>query len=179
MIEINGKYCNAFFTIDQVEEECISQVVKLTNHYAFREGIVLMPDCHAGKGSCIGFTMPLGQYVIPNVIGVDIGCGMLGRSFNMKNLNLEQTDNDIRAKIPFGMNIHENKGYGLNKESSIWGEAHLGQLKMFIKMREKFGLNVPAPPLSLNLDWYQKKCEEIGMNYNRAQMSIGTLGGGK
>src|SRR5689334_16947259 len=54
------------------------QIQSFLNHPAFSgEPIVIMPDTHYGKGSCVGFTMKLGDYIIPNIIGVDIGCGIM------------------------------------------------------------------------------------------------------
>jgi RNA-splicing ligase RtcB len=70
--------------------------------------IAIMPDCHAGKGSVIGFTMPLTKYVVPEVVGVDIGCGMSSYSlFGIEIINFENLDNFIREEIPLGTNIHK------------------------------------------------------------------------
>ncbi len=74
--------------------------------------IVIMPDCHYGKGSCVGFTMPLGDYVIPNMVGVDIGCGIysfrLGRIY-VDNRILESLDKYIRETIPSGFSVHSGR----------------------------------------------------------------------
>jgi RNA-splicing ligase RtcB len=77
MFEVEGKYSTAKVFIDNIEPECLSQIVGFINHPAFTNPIAIMPDTHAGKGSVIGFTMKITDKVIPNVIGVDIGCGML------------------------------------------------------------------------------------------------------
>ena len=77
MIELEGKYTDAqILGVEEVEEQSLAQVQKLIDHEAFTEPVRLMPDIHPGKGSVIGFTMPLGDRIIPNLIGVDIGCGM-------------------------------------------------------------------------------------------------------
>jgi RNA-splicing ligase RtcB len=74
MFEIKGKYTTAKVMIDNVEESCVSQITHFVNHPAFTNPVAIMPDTHAGKGSVIGFTMKLTDKIIPNVIGVDIGC---------------------------------------------------------------------------------------------------------
>jgi RNA-splicing ligase RtcB len=67
-----------------------------------------MPDTHAGKGSCVGFTMNLGDIVIPNIIGVDIGCGIRAvklPTYLFGKDNLETLDNFIHANIPSGFSV--------------------------------------------------------------------------
>jgi tRNA-splicing ligase RtcB len=74
MIEYPGKYTTAKVMIDQIEQSCAAQITNFVNHPAFTNPIAIMPDTHAGKGSVIGFTMPMTDKTIPNVVGVDIGC---------------------------------------------------------------------------------------------------------
>ncbi|MBQ1960912.1 MAG: RtcB family protein, partial [Akkermansia sp.] len=63
---------------DEVDELAKKQISKLLAQPAFADAKVrIMPDVHAGKGCVIGFTADLGDKVIPNIVGVDIGCGML------------------------------------------------------------------------------------------------------
>ena len=78
MIEVQGKYNSAKVFIDNVEETAISQIINLLNQ-PFVDGATLriMSDVHAGAGCVIGFTADLRDMVVPNLIGVDIGCGML------------------------------------------------------------------------------------------------------
>lgn len=103
MIEIQGKHNSARFYIDDVEEECISQTYKMINHPAFSDTpIRIMPDCHAGKGSVVGFTMLLNKYVVPNVVGVDIGCGVLSLNLGTEDIDYQQLDDFIRSNIPSG-----------------------------------------------------------------------------
>lgn len=110
MFKIKGKYSEAKVMIDDVEESCIAQIFDMCNNEAFTNSISIMPDCHSGKGSVVGFTMPVGDKIVPNVVGVDIGCGML--SFNIGNIEIDHEDFDkkIRENIPFGMNINDKKG---------------------------------------------------------------------
>ena len=77
MFEIQGKYAKVKIMIDNVDESCVSQIHSFINHIAFTNPVAIMPDMHAGKESVIGFTMEMTDKVIPNVIGVDIGCGLI------------------------------------------------------------------------------------------------------
>jgi len=74
MLEIIGKHSTAKIMVDEVEDSCMTQIKNFVDHPAFTNPIAIMPDTHAGIGSVIGFTMRLTNKVIPNVIGVDIGC---------------------------------------------------------------------------------------------------------
>ena len=69
----------------------------------------IMPDVHAGKGCVIGFTADLGDKVIPNIVGVDIGCGMKTIQLGKVELDLEKLDKVIRKNIPSGRNVHEGR----------------------------------------------------------------------
>ncbi len=108
MFELNGKYTNAKIMIDNVEPECVSQIVSMINHPAFTNPVAIMPDCHAGKGSVVGFTMPVGDRLIPNVVGVDIGCGMLSCNIGKIEIDHAYLDEAIREIIPFGMEVRKS-----------------------------------------------------------------------
>ena len=114
MFEITGKYGTAKVYATTVEDECVSQIYGFMNSPVV-EGcnIAIMPDTHAGKGSCIGFTQMINNEnprVNPNMVGVDIGCGMLvlkisaeaGKIFFNKP-GLEKFDKIMHTKVPSGM----------------------------------------------------------------------------
>lgn len=104
---IRGKHNAASVMIDDVDPSTYSQIQEFTNHKAFAgKPIVIMPDCHAGKGCCIGFTQGLGKKVVPNVIGVDIGCGVLACQFPLKELDVRALDEFIRREIPSGFSVN-------------------------------------------------------------------------
>ena len=144
---------------DNIEQEAIDQINILLEQPAFADCKVrIMPDVHAGAGCVIGFTADLGDKVIPNIVGVDIGCGMftveLGRidtGINDKtdssivnyvtDIDYEKLDNVIRTCIPSGRNVHEEINY-------IFPE--LKNLRCYNKLK--------------NIDWLER--------------SMGTLGGG-
>lgn len=94
---------------DNIEQEAVNQIDLLLEQEAFKDSkIRIMPDVHAGKGCVIGFTGDLGDKVIPNIVGVDIGCGMLCVGLGNIDLDLEELDKVIRESVPAGMNVHND-----------------------------------------------------------------------
>ena len=144
---------------DNIEQEAIDQINTLLEQPAFTDCKVrIMPDVHAGAGCVIGFTADLGDKVIPNIVGVDIGCGMLtvelggidtginGKTDSsivdyVTDIDYEKLDNVIRTCIPSGRNVHEEINY-------IFPE--LKNLRCYNNLK--------------NIDWLER--------------SMGTLGGG-
>lgn len=122
-----------------ITPDALNQVHTLMNQEAFKNSKVrIMPDVHEGLGSVIGFTGNLGNKVIPNVVGVDIGCGMLTVEIENKNLNLFFLDDIIHRYIPAGFKVHnkiqqmpfnlqELKAYSLLKNTRHL-ESSLGTL---------------------------------------------------
>jgi len=109
-IEIIGKYTTAKIFNDNVEQEALSQIYEVCNHPIFKDMPVrIMPDVHAGKGCVIGFTARLNNRVIPNLIGVDIGCGMLTVNLGKVELDLPKIDNFIRNNIPHGNEVNKHR----------------------------------------------------------------------
>ena len=95
---------------DNIEQEAVEQIDLLLEQEAFRNCKVrIMPDVHAGKGCVIGFTADLGDKVIPNIVGVDIGCGMLCVELGKEEIDLQKLDEVINNHIPSGRNIREHK----------------------------------------------------------------------
>lgn len=93
-----------------VEQEAVDQIELLLAQDAFKDCKVrIMPDVHAGKGCVIGFTADLGEKVIPNIVGVDIGCGMLCVSLGQTDIDFEKLDNVIRSYVPSGRDVHDGR----------------------------------------------------------------------
>lgn len=91
-----------------IEDAALNQINELLEQDAFKDAKVrIMPDVHAGKGCVIGFTGDLGDKVIPNIVGVDIGCGMLCVELGKVDIDLEKLDKVIRDNVPSGRNVHE------------------------------------------------------------------------
>ena len=92
---------------DEVDELAQKQIAKLLEQPAFAQAKVrIMPDVHAGKGCVIGFTADLGDKVIPNIVGVDIGCGMLTVNLGKQKPDFAALDDIMHRNIPSGMYVH-------------------------------------------------------------------------
>lgn len=176
MFEIPGKYTTAKIMIDGVEQSCVSQIYSFVNHEVFTKPIAIMPDTHAGKGSVIGFTMELTDKVIPNVVGVDIGCGMLSINIGpILPISLEILDHKIRQRIPFGMEVQENSIINMEKEFP-WKTVNILAQKFSLAYQQKF--NDSFEYTSYNMNWFLEKLKLIGSNTRRAINSIGSIGSG-
>lgn len=94
-----------------VEPEVYGQLYRLLSLDAFRDAkIRIMPDTHAGMGCVIGFTAALGDKVVPNLVGVDIGCGMYVQNLGHVDINFPALDKFIREHIPSGSCVNEVQG---------------------------------------------------------------------
>jgi len=115
-----------------IEDEALNQVELLAKQQSFREQkIRIMPDVHAGKGSVIGFTSTMGDYVIPNVVGVDIGCGMYTISLGQDDIDLQKLDKVIRDLIPSGKRTHEGRIYRFEKIQTLKCYRELNDTRRF------------------------------------------------
>ncbi len=107
---VEGTYNTAKVYTDVVEDTALAQIKTLcSQEYARGSRIRIMPDVHAGAGCTIGTTMTIGDAVVPNMVGVDIGCGMETVRLKNRHLELEKLDKLIYAKIPSGFNIREEE----------------------------------------------------------------------
>lgn len=116
MLEVSGKYCSAKIFTDVVDQASISQVIELCNQ-EFTAGscIRLMPDIHAGAGCTIGTTMTITDKIVPNLVGVDIGCGMETIRIKEKHIELQKLDKLIYERIPSGFSIRDKAHRYLDK----------------------------------------------------------------
>ena len=95
---------------ENIEPEALNQVYTLVKQPAFAECKVrIMPDVHAGAGCVIGFTADLGNKVIPNIVGVDIGCGMLTCELGKIDIDYEKLDSVIRSHVPAGKSVRNEE----------------------------------------------------------------------
>ena len=107
MLTLKGKYNTAVVYTDKIEATAERQILELCNQsFSKNHQIRIMPDVHAGAGCVIGFTADLGEYVIPNIVGVDIGCGMLTIQLGSVKVNFNELDRIIRKHIPSGREAH-------------------------------------------------------------------------
>lgn len=144
MLILKGQYNSAHIMIDEIDETTRQQIQRMLDHPAFANTyIAIMPDCHAGKGAVIGFTMKMNEYIIPNIVGVDIGCGVLAARFpvTLDEIDLPAFDKYIKKNIPAGFAIHRTPKVDDDPTLRHWTKV-------------------------------------VGMDYDKALRSIGTLGGG-
>jgi RNA-splicing ligase RtcB len=156
--------------IDQVEPECVEQIKTFLDHEAFTQPVAIMPDTHAGKGSVIGFTMMMTDKVIPNVVGVDVGCGVCSVNIGKAALpELPVLDNRIRQRVPMGFEVNERKLVSI--DDFPW--------KDFRRTRDKIGslFGFSEGPSSKEGE-FMDVCERVGSDVTRTLHSVGSLGGG-
>lgn len=161
-IKIKGKYNTAVVYNDDLEEGIVSQIVQIVNHPATKGShIRIMPDVHVGAGICIGFTAKLSDKIVPNWIGVDIGCGVTSYKLGDIKPNFDDIDNFIRREIPYGMKIRKHKYKDIDKiANKLYADKQLDRnYKIYTK----------------NLSSIAKKINE---SIDRTFCSMGSLGGG-
>lgn len=103
---LKGKNNIAKVYTNNIESEAISQIIELCNQEFCKDSkIIIMPDTHAGAGCTIGTTMTIKDKVVPNLVGVDIGCGMETIKIGEKEIDFSKLDDIIRKHIPSGFNV--------------------------------------------------------------------------
>ena len=109
VLEIKGKVSTALCYAKVVEEEAVEQIRRMCD-YEFTQGsrIRIMPDVHAGKGCTIGTTMTIADKAVPNIVGVDIGCGMYTVKLGREEIDFEKLD-AAAHDIPSGKNVWEGR----------------------------------------------------------------------
>ena len=109
MIEIIGKYNTAYCYTNIIDPSAYAQILNVCNFEAFKDNqIRIMPDVHAGKGCTIGATMTLTDKVVPNMVGVDIGCGMYTVALGKTDIELAAFD-EIAHSIPTGRSVWDGR----------------------------------------------------------------------
>jgi len=121
MLEIKGTYQSAKVFTDNIEPTAISQILELCNQDFVKDSkIRIMPDVHTGSGCVIGFTADLGNKIIPNIVGVDISCGILTVELGKMNIDLPELDDIIYKYIPSGKNVHEGRVVKFDKLKELY-----------------------------------------------------------
>lgn len=112
MIELKGKYGEGIYYnpsdgVREQDELVISQAISLLNEpFSKESNLRLMPDAHVGKGCTVGTTMLIRDKASPNLVGVDIGCGVALAKFQDGSINYQKLDRAIKMSVPRGFNIH-------------------------------------------------------------------------
>ena len=160
MQHFQGKHAYCRVMIDNIDAETQKQIYSFLNHPSFKGSkIRIMPDCHAGAGAVIGTTATMTDSVIPNVVGVDIGCGMLSVNLgNISGFSREDLDKHIRKEIPIGFKRHENNDLVVKDLPNELGKQ-VGDFMWLLLPRNN--------KMKAKLDFSKPFCH-----------SLGTLGGG-
>lgn len=110
MIEIKGKYNTAKVFTDNLDEKAVAQIQELCNEEFVKDSVIrIMPDAHAGAGCTIGTTMTIQDKIVPNLVGVDIGCGMETIKLKNREMDLEKLDKIIHEFIPAGFDVRKRQ----------------------------------------------------------------------
>lgn len=149
MKTVNGIYASAKIFTDTIEDYALAQIKMLCDNEAFCDSkIRIMPDVHPGKVGTIGFTATVGKRILPNVVGVDIGCGITMAKLKQKRAEFQKMDAVIRKAIPAGSRIRNNahrfaEGFdfdrlncrkAIHKEKAIRSLGSLGGGNHFIEL---------------------------------------------
>ena len=135
MFEIKGKVNTAVCYAAVVEEEAIEQIRRMCDYEFTEESkIRIMPDVHAGKGCTIGTTMTINDKVVPNIVGVDIGCGMYTVELGPVNIDFERVDAAVH-EIPSGRGVWE----GRMERFDLTGLACYRSLKQTKRLERSLG----------------------------------------
>jgi RNA-splicing ligase RtcB len=125
MLEFQGKYASCKVMIDAVEETAVKQIREFLDCPAFEGATIrIMPDVRAGAGAVIGFTCTLTDKVIPNVVGVDIGCGIASVNLGAREVDFSAFDAFVRANVPSGFSVHELAGLPDIDDSDFISAVH-------------------------------------------------------
>ena len=109
MFEIKGSFASAICYASVVEEEAIQQIKRMCDHSFTQDSrIRIMPDVHSGVGCTIGTTMTVTDKVVPNIVGVDIGCGMYTVALGKIDIDFPRVD-EAAHYIPSGKNVWEGR----------------------------------------------------------------------
>ncbi len=141
---------------DNIEHEALNQIYTLVKQPAFADCKVrIMPDVHSGAGCVIGFTADLGDKVIPNIVGVDIGCGMGVLQLGNIDVDLARLDDVIRKYVPSGRNVHD-------EEQGDMAENIVNQLYCKDKLK--------------NVDWIKRSLGTLGGGNHFLELDIDDCG---
>lgn len=109
MRELNGVYTSAKIFTDSIEDYATAQIQALIDNPAFSGSAVrIMPDVHPGKVGTVGFTATVTDQILPQVVGIDIGCGMALAKLKQRKTEFQRLDTVIRDRVPSGPQIRKN-----------------------------------------------------------------------
>jgi RNA-splicing ligase RtcB len=120
-VELIGQYNIAKVFTHNIEDGAKEQIIELLNQDFIKDSKVrIMPDVHQGMGCVIGFTADMRDKVIPNIVGVDIGCGMLTVELGDIDIDLPTLDSIINEKIPSGKSVHNERKFKFDEFMDLY-----------------------------------------------------------
>lgn len=201
MFEISGKYGSAKVYANTVEDSAMAQIGELCNSpLAEGSSIRIMPDVHAGSGCVIGLTMTITDKVCPNLVGVDIGCGVDAIYFETpESIDFEKLDQVIRENVPSGFAIHnEDQAFSVDFEDelncgkyinlnraykslgTLGGGNHFIEVNKSTKNENGYWLMVHSGSRNVGLQvatYYQNKARELCANKKGVSKALSYLEG--
>ncbi|MDS0277139.1 RtcB family protein [Halomicroarcula sp. S1AR25-4] len=189
VLELEGAYTTARVMVEDeslVEAGCRDQIQRLVDHPAFTEPVRVMPDTHWGAGAPIGFTMPLGDRIVPNIVGVDVGCGMAATNIG-PDLPLSDAERErrVREGVPMGRDVHDYDDAPHLVDEFPFERANRVFEQFDDAFAERFGERVD--PIEFDFDGYdgeyfESLCDRVLADQRQGMghviQSAGTLGGG-
>jgi tRNA-splicing ligase RtcB len=189
VLELTGEHTTARVMVDDeslVEAGCREQIETLIDHPAFTEPVRIMPDTHWGAGAPIGFTMPLGDRVVPNIVGVDVGCGMAATELGEElPLSGPECGRRVRNVVPMGREVHDYDDAPHLVDEFPFERANRVYERFAAAYEAQFGRAID--PVEFEFDGYDGEyfkslCERVlaGQRQGMGHVikSAGTLGGG-
>ena len=179
-----------------VEDAAMSQIEEMSHCEAYKDCIIrIMPDCHAGKGCTIGTVIEVKDRIVPNTVGVDIGCGMYVCEILDKNIDLERLDKVVNEYVPSGFNVHDEpvcyfteldelrcinavkKDYIQRSIGTLGGGNHFIEVNKAHDGTHYLVIHSGSRNLGVTVcDYYQKIAEkECGIDANERQSLINKL----
>lgn len=170
---------------DYVDTHTVQQITSMSGHPAVRHARV-MPDCHKGSGTCVGFTCHLTPYVSPGLIGGDIGCGVsahpLPATLLSKRNGRVRVKKAIHACVPMGnghTNVHAVPLIQEDQYDDFYEECVTEAAAFAAAYRERFGVDISSYVPLYGREWVRERCATLGLGYEAEYLRcMGTLGGG-
>lgn len=128
---IEGVYTSAKVFTDTIEDYVATQIQQLCDNEAFAGcKMRIMPDVHPGKVGTIGMTVTVGEKILPNVVGIDIGCGITLSKIKKGKMEFQKLDTVIRQNIPTGFQVRK-------VPHRFYGDVNLSELRCYEHIREE------------------------------------------
>ena len=173
--EFNNKEGNkvkVYLPEEEIDKDTLQQIHSLANNPVL-DHIRFMPDTHKGTGCCVGLTSLVNEGIIPNLVGGDIGCGIVCYPLGdkIKEKKYEKIDKMIKQLIPMGKGKinHENR-----TQMEDWENLFIESNKDLDRLKQKY----PDIEINYDLEWYNNFSKKIGSDQNYDLMALGSLGSG-